>query len=225
MTIIVDPAAQSGRTFLDLQDEALSDDFEPDKYRTLTRRFLNEAQRRIARRVRVPQLEQTQTFTTVAGDGTVDLDENVIRINSLRNTTDRDPLDDVGTDALDDFPSASGKPSSYATSGQELTLYPTPDAGYNLEVRYQSRPADLDDDGDVPQMGDDYADLLVTYARARLFRLEDDMELARLWMEDFETDLAKYATDVQLHDRSRVRQVEGMFSGGNRGPSFVRPGG
>lgn len=223
MTILVDPVAGSGRTFLELQDEALSDDFEATKYRTLARRFLNEAQRRIARRVRVPQLESVQTFSTTSGESTVDLDENVIRINGLRNTTDRDPLDDLGTDAVDDLPVSSGKPSSFAVSNQELTLYPTPDRAYNLEVRYQSRPADLNDDGDVPQMGDDYADLLVTYARARLFRLEDDMEMARLYLEDFEADLARYATDVQLKDRSRVRQIPGQFAGGNRGPSFVRP--
>ena len=47
------------RTFLELQNEALHDDFSQTKYRALCKRYLNEAQRRIFRRARVPEGEPT----------------------------------------------------------------------------------------------------------------------------------------------------------------------
>lgn len=205
--IILDPLAEDGRTFLELQNEALHDDFDQTKYRAAAKRFLNEAQRRVARRVRVPELEDTLQVDTVAGEATVELPYDVVRINSLRNTADRAPLEAVPVDDVDLSPASTGSPSVYASVGRRLILGPTPGGAYPLEVRVQGRPVELVDDGDVPQLGDDYADLLVTYARARLFRLEDDFDAAREYMGEFERDLGIYAGDVMLKDRSRIRQV------------------
>jgi hypothetical protein len=223
MTVLPFTSPTEGRTFLDLQDEALADDFNPSKHRANAKRFLNEAQRRIARRARVPQLENSQTITTVGGSSDVALSDSGVRINSLRNTTDRAPLEAASIEEIDDLPASSGKPSLYAINGRTITFYPTPDGAYSLSARFQGRPTDLVEDADVPQIGDDYADLLVTYARARLFRLEDDFEMARLYMQDFETDLAAYMTDVQYADRSRKRQIPGMYAAGSGMPTFVRP--
>lgn len=222
MPIIVDPGG-SGRTFLDLQDEVLHDNFSPTKYRTLAKRFINEAQRRIFRRLRIPAGEETLPMFTAAGEVTLDLDEDVARVNSLRIPADRNPLTNVDIKEIDAAPAASGKPDSYAVVGNKLFFYPTPNMEYELELRYQSRPPTLVDDDDYPALDDDYRDLLVTYARAKLFRLEDDVEMFNAWMADFETGVVRLKADSGRRDRSRKRQVPGMFASDASRPTFVRP--
>lgn len=217
------PTGPTGGVFLDLQTQTLADDFRAAVHRDNAKRFLNEAQRKIFRRVRVPEAERSLTVTTTAGQPTASLDADVIRLNSLRNTTDREPLTNVAVEELDDYSQSQGKPVVYAVVGRSLLFYPTPDAAYSLAIRYQGRPQQLVADADIPELHEDYYDLLVTFARAKLYRLEDDFEAEQAWLVDFERDLHQYAGDVQHDDRSRVRQVPGMFAGASAAPHFVRP--
>jgi hypothetical protein len=213
----------SACSFLDLQNQALADDFAPSKHRDNAKRFLNEAQRRVFRRVRVPSGEQETTFDTVAGTASYDLDAAVVRTNSIRLVGDRVDLDERAIDQIDTSVASTGKPAAYAHVAGTVVLYPTPDGVYTLTVRFQAGAATMDDDADAPSIGCDYADLLVAYARSRLFRLEDDFEMAQAWMTDFERELNLYASDVQRPDRSGTRQVPGMFAGRPAAPRFQTP--
>jgi hypothetical protein len=215
----------AARTFLQLQDEALGDDFDATKYRTSVKRWLNEALWKFGRRVRVPQLHTTTTINTVAATATYALPTDLGRVLSLRNTADRDPLTEVSIDDLDDLPAASGKPVRFAIYANQIILHPTPDRVYPLELRDQRDGTELAADGDAPQLPDVYADALVSYARARLFRAEEDYQAAAGYMSDFNQAITDARVDLHGRDRARRRQVPGMFSGGSAGPQFTRPGG
>ena len=47
-------------TFADLQTEVFSDEFDPTKYRTFVKRWLNEAAQKVSREVQIGSLEQGQ---------------------------------------------------------------------------------------------------------------------------------------------------------------------
>lgn len=215
----------AARTFLQLQDEALGDDFDATKYRVLTKRWLNDALWKIARRVRIPQLQSTSTIAVVAGTASYALPTDLVRLVSLRNTTDADPLTDIAINAVDDLPAARGKPTSFAVYGAQMLLYPTPDRVYPLELRYEKDSVEMSSDSDVPQLPDAYSDALVTYARARLFRAEDDLQASSTYMGEFNQALLDVRVELHGRDRARGRQIPGMFARGGGTPRFTRPGG
>ena len=210
------------RTFLELQNEALHDDFSQTKYRALCKRYLNEAQRRIFRRARVPEGESTHVIVTVPGDPDVDEAVDLVRMSSLRNTTDAIPLIHRSVDELDELGASAGKPTHYAQVGRRLVFWPTPDAAYNLEGRTQVTATEMVADDDFPQLVDDYCDLLVTWARSRLYRLEDDEEMSRALKEDFEIEFGQLRAEINRRRRGGRRQVPGAFAQ-IASPRFARP--
>jgi hypothetical protein len=211
------------RTFKDLQDAVLGDDFAASTWRAEAKRQLLDAVRLLARRMRLPLRELTQAINTAAGTSTYALDALVVRVNSLRNTTDHVPLDEVEIEWIDDQPAARGKPTSFAIVGQSIVFYPTPNAAYVLELRHQGRAADFADDNATLPFDDEWADVPISYARSKLFRAQDDYEAAGVYMNDFETGALRMASDYARRTRTRRRRVPGMFAGGDSGPRFVRP--
>lgn len=224
MPIILDTLAD-GRTFLELQNEALSDDFDPSKYRDLVKVWINEALRKVARRVKSLQHDATQSITTAAGIAAYTLDNDVTRIRWVVDTELRLELDEVTLRDFDGLSSASGRPTLFALSSAGFVLWPTPDGVYDIDARYWAAAIALVNDEDTPAsfgLTDDYVDLLPTYARARLFRAEDDFEAAATYMAEFEAGLTRAKSDLERPSSAGRRQVPGMFAG-RRGPSFQRP--
>jgi hypothetical protein len=198
------------RSFSDIQTEALGVDFTASAFPgSRVGQYVNEAVHRIARRAHIPSLEQTQSISTVAGTSTYALTTDDIRVLSISNTTDRDALDEADIDDIDEYVLASGKPVMFALSANSLALYPTPDGVYPLQVRYLkdptfANPTDTTTDVGLP---DDYADLLVTYARMRLFRAEDDFDAAGQYKVEFDNDLRALKSDLQRQSPRRIRRV------------------
>jgi hypothetical protein len=206
-----------GRTLADLRTEALGNDFNSAVYSTRTTQYINEALRRVDRQVRLPVREGTQTFVTSAGTNTLTLPLFRARVISLRNTDDRDPLLNVDIGEIDQAADATGKPTAYAFYGGQVTLYPTPDAAYNLELRYRATGAEFTDDTQTTGMvgfPNDYAGLLVTYARWRLYVAEDDPAMAQVWEQDFRTQLGELKADIQRQSSDMPRQVPSMWNTG-----------
>lgn len=211
------------RTFKELQDAVLGDDFAPATWRAEAKRQLLDAVRRIARRVRLPLRELTQAINTVAGTSNYALDSLVVRVNSLRNTADRDPLDEVSIEWIDDQPASNGKPTCFAIVGQTIVFYPTPNAVYPLELRHQGRAAEFANDDATLPFDDEWADLAISYARSKLFRGQSDFEAAAAYMNDYRVGLVEMAADYGRRTRTKQRQVPGMFAGGSSRPNFIRP--
>jgi hypothetical protein len=211
-------------TFLTLQNSALAGDFDPVRYREDVKRWINEAVGKVSRRVNLIQpLQGNATIETSAGVDTYDLPADDIRIHSLRDTETGESLDDVGIDAVDQSVASQGRPAAFALWEGQLRLYPTPDGVYTLELRYERDYGLLAADGDVLPLPDAYADLAVNYARARLFEREDDFEAAQAWQARFESELLELRADLGRQDRTRRRQVRGMWSQPPVAPRFQRP--
>lgn len=208
--------------FGELQAEALHDDFDANKYRARVQRWLNVAQARIARRMKLPEREGTQAIATVAGTAFYALDTGIVRIRSLHFVGEPAELVQVDLRDIDDAPVSSARPTDYALNGAGITLYPTPDRVYNLELRHWSNAIKMVQDIDVPSVHEDYQDLMVTFARAYLFRAEDDGEMYAFYMSQFEDELARMRADVQ--DRGgRVKRTPNMSAIRPAAPQFVRP--
>jgi hypothetical protein len=116
-----------------------------------------------------------------------------------------------------------GKPFAYAQYGLDLVLHPTPDGEYPLEIRYQGRPEPLVADGDTLDLPDAYVDAVVAWARYKLFRAEDDVEMAQFWRGEFESTVAELRADLQRRDLSKISRVPSMWEQEARGPSFTMP--
>jgi hypothetical protein len=206
-----------------LQDEALHDDFDPTKYRTLVKAWINDAQRRIARRIDMRVGEATQSFDTAAGTAEYALPSDFYRLRTLYENTERYLLEEADLRDIDDAETGQGRPYLFVLNGANVLLSPTPDAAYPMRLRYWKSPPLLVGDANVPIIHEDYYDLLVSFARARLFRAEDDPEMAQQYMSEFEDRLSYMAGELQYETRGRPRQVPGLVGRRSGGSGFSLP--
>lgn len=214
------------QTLSDLLTLTLSNDFDAGVYSTPARQGILDAVGEVARNVRLAANEATTTITTVAGTQDYNVPAGTVRVLSVFDTQTDDPLEDITRVTLDDQPDSRGRPTSYALYGGSLSLYPTPDQAYSLSLRYLRQGATPVADSDVVAtvtgIPEDYLFGLVAYARARLFYLEDDAEMAAVWQGQWQQTVQKLKADVQRRDLSSVRRVPSMWAG-TPGPRFARP--
>jgi hypothetical protein len=214
------------QTYADIQTQVLWDDFSQDKYRSAARQAILDAIGEVARQVRLPANETSQALTLTSGTGSYSVPTGVRLIEVFDSDID-EPLAEVSQQWIDDQPASNGRPAVFALYGQNLTLYPTPDsAAYPITVRYLRQgnvPAnDNDPMAAVTGIPEDYLHGLVEYARARLFRYEDDPDMSTFWDAQWQATLRKLKGDMQRRNTGRRRQVPGMFAT-TPGPRFARP--
>lgn len=222
MSPIILPAEPSGYTFLSLQDQALHDDFDAGKYREPAKRFLNEAQARIFRQVHLAEGDGEASVNLTPGVGVYELPTDAIRVDSLRDPSTARTLYPASVPQFDAHVATDGTPVMFAQIGRQIHVHPTPQQAMELRVRFRLVPGFMVEDDDYPQVPPDYQHLLVTYARSRLFRLEDDADMAAFYWAEWLRDLAEMRGDVQRRG-TRVRQVPGMWAFGFSRPVFGRP--
>lgn len=212
------------QTYLQLQNSSLGDDFDAAKYRDEAKQAINDALDDIARQARVPQLEKVWTPTVVAGTATYAPPTDMVRLLSIFDAGSHQQLVDVGQEAIDQSPAASGRPSSFAETAGQVVLYPTPDKTYSITGRYLSDATNLVGDSDTSAaIPDSYAYAVICFARARLFAKEDDAEMSDFWLGRYERELGRIKGDLGRRDRSRVRRVPGRRGMAQGAPRFQRP--
>lgn len=214
------------RAFLDLQNEALANDFDAGAYRVSIKNWQNEAVGKIARRIHLPLLEATYTVPIVAGTIAYALPADELVLTNVANLTDDYELDEQDPEWLDVQPTSSGKPWAFTQDKVSLMLYPTPDQAYaGFQLRYLKTATPLSGDSDtLVALGieDTYgAPILVSYSRSKAFAQEDDAQMSDFWLGRAEKELTEYEVMVQRRSRRRSRQIRGMFRGGSA-PSFRR---
>lgn len=206
------PEVGSGVTFLDLQDEVLNHGF-PVLRRPRVKNWLNEAQAEIVRVVKVPNLLTAAAVMTTAGQPTVTLPTDAVRI--IRVTYDD------GSGSVSYEPSAGrllgsverGMPEAYTQgNGAALLLSPTPDRAYAMTVTYYKAPPALVNDGDVPALPADYHNLMVSYALMRAFRAERQFNEAQACGADYLAGLRRMQADQQFQVADGPKQVPGTWS-------------
>lgn len=215
------------KTLSSLTAEALHDDFDASKYTTTAQSAIQDGLKRIARTVDLPLLRTSTTITLVSGTPNYALPSDFAYLRSVTEAGTGRALSPMteGIDEYDRFaeatPVPTGKPLEYLVEGSELLLSPKPNAAGTLRVRYNRLPAELSDSVYLSSaMPEDYGYLVVAYARARLFRFEDDPEMAEYWQGQFDTWLPRLRVDLQGQHRT-VERVGGYL--GNTPPTFHRP--
>ncbi len=203
-------------TFLELQEEVLNYGFDPSRYRGRVKSWLNQAQSRIARKLKIGDLYVTSTITTAKGTASYTLPTALIRLTGLTMGADAYRLDYVDDPdrlvADNEAGQNTGEPTEFAVTGKSIVLSPVPDAVYSLTLTYFGRPADMVNDTDVSTLPADYHDLMVSWALERAFRSEDDAEMAQFYRNEYKLDLADAGTDLQMTVDDSPKQVPGTWS-------------
>jgi hypothetical protein len=221
----------------DLVTEALHDDFDRVKYGGRAAKFVADAVQLIFSTTSLARGDYVPTASVVnAGNPSFALGDSAIRITSVFHTDTGEELVEV---PLDDLAAAQavpnpprGRPVYYALTGAGLTaegttvlLSPLPDKTYTLQVRGRYAPAITDlEVGDTVPLPARYDRMPVSYARAKLFALEDDAEMSNFWMSTFTGEVQTLRADLQRRSE-RVRRVAGTWSDLGSAPRFRHPQG
>jgi hypothetical protein len=192
----------------ELVTAALSDDFDRTKYGGKAKQAILDAVSEVARSVRLPAAETTYTVPVVAGTADYALPSDFIRALGAYRTADDVRLYEQTTDEADQSDTATGLPYAFSVYGTTLTLYPTPNASTAIILRYLKEPSTLGDGEAVNHSGipESYLDMLVSYARAKLFRFEDDPEMSQFWYAEFRRELTRLRGDL-AYDPAARRQI------------------
>lgn len=177
------------KTFLQLQEEALHDRFDEQKYGELVKEWINEGVRRIYRAARIAQGEVSATFETEIGQSTYALSADEIQLRSLRDTVRGVMLQEKDIDWVDQASATPGVASCFALYGTAFVLWPTPAEVYTIERRAVARSPLVTSDGAFLGLDEDYERLPVLYARAFLYEGEEDPEMATYYRNLFATEL------------------------------------
>jgi hypothetical protein len=197
----------------DLVTQALADDFSSAKYSTQALRAINDAIADVLRSARIPVREQIAAVAVSAGTRTYALPANTLRVLAVEDASGG-LLEQLDATWIDARGSDRGTPAGYALFGGTLTLYPLPSGDTTLTVRIQQIPSDLVSGAEVyaaTGIPDSYQDMLVAFARSRLFRYEDDAEMSAFWRAEYERDLRRLRGDMGMRAVPRRRRVPGMM--------------
>jgi hypothetical protein len=198
-------------TFLELQEEVLSFQFQPQKYRPLVKKWLNQAVRKIIIAAEIRTSQGSETITTLAGDPSYTMPEGFARLIDFfypaapRLMTAKDIRD------FDLLPEASGQPTAYTVRSNELFLWPTPDGAYGLTMRFWRLPQDMVNDSDIPALPVQYHEDPIAYAMWKCYLRENDYQAAKVWQELWEGELLKMRGEAQGEVFDGPRQVSGTW--------------
>lgn len=198
---------------LAIRNEVLAKGFDPTLFgSSRINQFINDGLGLIAARVDYYGEEAVQDFTTVSGTASYAWPADFARGRSLRDTNRSIEMQAVSLRDIDRSTVANGAPYAYATDGAMMHLYPTPDAVYNLELRYWKLLPSLVNDTDVPAIPARWHKLLWLYATWQCYESEDDPNMGQYWQNRFNTDLAEFAADVRFPTTDEPHQAAGMWN-------------
>lgn len=105
--------------------------------------FIQLAETRLRRELRIRQMLKVVTTATVAGDGTVELPSDYLQMRDLHINTN--PVQSLTYQSPSNFyrntnSAISGVPLQYTVLAQEFQFAPIPDGIYTLQMIYYSTP-------------------------------------------------------------------------------------
>lgn len=189
-----------------LLSETLSHQFAEGQYTDYATDKLNEAQQYVVAQTQFRDFFTQSNTTLAAGTEELSLPTDFSQFYSLvcvgsPNITLRQ-ITPADYDALDS--DATGRPYLYDVSGDTMSVYPTPDASYDIQLRYWRKPVDLELGTDVPEIPGQYHHLLVSYALIKCFERENDYEAAMYHQQRFDTDMVKCRGEVEYDSRDKT---------------------
>lgn len=206
------------RTFKALIDEVLEYQFAPGKYEALTKTWLNDAQRIMARQCEIRTSQEAASYKTESGVSELELPTDFARLIDFHDT-ETGLLSPLSLQELDTLESVSGRPSAYTVSGNDLVLYPAPDGSYPLSLRYWRLPEDMVEDSDTPEVPVLYHALLPAYALFKAYARENDRAERDYWKGEWEAGLLKMRGEVQSDTFDGPSQVAGNWGDPHAAPT------
>lgn len=173
---------------------------------------LNEALRYVAAQTDFRELLDTETIAVTINDSSYALPSDFSRLYSvviLDSQGNRIPLFQQVVMDFETQPAFSGQPSHYTIDGNNLRIWPSPDASYTVELRYYKVPALMIDANDEPEIPSTYHHLLVSYALWHCYERENDYNSAQYHKGRFDEDLLKARGEVQYDtdDYTQIKRV------------------
>jgi hypothetical protein len=215
------------QTLGDLVTAALMNDFDRTTYGVAAKQAIMDGAADIGNTITVPADVKVATLTYTNGSNSVTLPSTIRRIDSVTDSDGND-LTEVSTAWLDENINDRGTPTAYANGGAlQILVWPTPNANGSLTLRYVNS-FDVTSIVDTGQMAsltgipEEYLRALVSFARARLFALEDDPDMAAFWRAEYDRDIQRMKADVQFRSRGR-RQRRSIWTRQSY-PVFRLPG-
>ena len=199
---------------IQLRNEVLARGFDANTYGARITQFLNDGQNLVARRVNYYVNESFELITTVGGTSTYPFPADFARIRELFATDLQTQLQPVGLRQIDRSVTTSGRPYFYALDGANIHLYPTPDVGYPLKLRYWAMPTALVNDTDTPNIPQVWLKFLCAYAKWQCFEADEDAAMGQYWQTRFNQDLAEFEADQKFISTEFPWIAEGMWGDG-----------
>lgn len=174
--------------------------------------FIQNAENRIYRELRVRQMMTTATINIVAPISSANLPVGYLEfqrvaVSSTNPLTVLERADNISM--LQTYPvgGITGPPRLYTTSRTSITVSPLPDIDYTLSVLYYKRENAMTDPGDTPWIITDAADLVLFASLcAAVPFIKDDARLI-LWEQQYQQqkDLLQQLSDREQFSGSKPR--------------------
>lgn len=105
--------------------------------------FIQLAETRLRRDLRIRQMLKVVTTTTLAGDSTVELPSDFLQMRDLHIATN--PVQSIEYQSPSNFyrntaSTVTGVPMQYTILAQEFQFAPSPDSNYTLQMMYYAAP-------------------------------------------------------------------------------------
>lgn len=202
-------AGLRNRVIVDKLDD---DEFEPQ----IVDNFLNDTLRDIYNQYELPFQEKIFQGTIPAGSTMFKLPSDVAQMQSqsvagvpnfhAKKTNWRDFIR-AHPDTLSATPSA---PNNWTLYGGNILLDAPTDGDYTMTMYYIKRPVKLTQDSDVPELPEEFEELLVLGAFRRILERNEDYDLAASVEAQYQSKL------VQLVNRYGFRDADGPIIMKNR---------
>lgn len=163
---------------------------------TTVNSFINQAHREVLNKHRWPFMEKTFSGTISASTHIHSFPADAQQIITLRITApDSDAID--LTDRYVDFrefddrhpdptQDNEGVPDEWTMSAGNFYLWPIPDQAYTLDTRYIKKPTDLSTDGTELDIPEEFQELVVLGAAARILERDDSPDEAAVLRAQFD---------------------------------------
>lgn len=181
--------------------------------------FLNRVYKSICARQKWPFLETElvntvsagTTAITIAADWRETLKLSVYSGSQTDITSLRPEQFEYLRDHFGDLESTSarGRPIYYYFEGNAISLYPIPDQTYSVIHEYLKRPASLvqADIETAILVPPDHHDVLVLGTLSKLYKMEDDSDLAADFKNDFNEALFFMTADVLIRQSDKPEHI------------------
>lgn len=198
----------------DMKEELADHGFE-DLSDTRLTAFINDAYWDIASREPWPFLEaQVTNITTTAGSADITEPSDFGQVQSIVIDSQGITLQPKRWEWINKNYSGSltttGLPYYYYFIGNQVKLYPIPDAAYTLTMQYLSVPTALTAGSDTPILPTRHHRVIVLGALISAYNMEDDGESADRFEKQYEKRLALMRNDLWQRQYDRPDFVDAI---------------